>query len=109
MKKMKYEELTMKVDYLEPELAPISILPRDFSIGLAALLKGVLTRDHVHEDKLSYWQQVFLQSKSNGCLYRGEDLPQINWAWPKKTWFQEKLGRHLKGPEFAPTRRQLPS
>jgi hypothetical protein len=48
MKKMKYEELTMKVDYLEPELAPISILPRDFSIGLAALLKGVLTRDHVH-------------------------------------------------------------
>ena len=97
----------MKVDYLEPELAPISILPRDFSIGLAALLKGVLTRDHVHEDKLSYWQLVFLQSKSNGCLYRGEDLPQIKWGWPKKTWFQEKL--HHKDPEFATTRRQLPS
>jgi len=109
MKKMKYEELTMKVDYLEPELSPISISPRDFSIGLAALLKGVLTRDHVHEDKLSYWQLVFLQSKSNGCSYRGEDLPQINWGWPKKTWFQEKLGRHLKDPEFATTRRQLPS
>ena len=36
-----------------------------------------------------------LQSKANGCLYHGEDLPQINWEWPKNTWFQEQLSRHL--------------
>jgi hypothetical protein len=91
----------MKVDCLETEPSTISVLPRDFSSGVGALVKGLLTRDHVHENKLSYWQLVFLESKANGCSYRGGDLPQINWAWPKKTWFQEKLGRHLKDLEFA--------
>jgi hypothetical protein len=98
---MKYEELRMKVDYLETELSPVSILPRDVSSGVGAFVKGIFTGDHVHENRLSDWQLVFLQSKANGCLYRGEDLPQINWAWPKKTWFQEKLSRHLKDLEFA--------
>ena len=69
-------------------------MARDSLSGLADLVKGLLTRDHVHEDKLSYWQTILLQSKANGCLYRGEDLPQTNWEWPKNTWFQERLSRH---------------
>jgi len=52
---------------------------------------------------MSYWQLIFLQSKSNGCFYHGEDLPQINWQWPKNTWFQEQLSHHLKDLEFAGT------
>jgi hypothetical protein len=64
-------------------------------------VKALLTRDHVREDKLSYWQIILLQSKANGCLYRGEDLPQINWEWPKNTWFQERLSQQLKKLEFA--------
>ena len=84
----------MKFNYLETELSPIGFLARD-SLSGAELVKGLITRDHVHEDKLSYWQLVFLQSKANGCLYHGEDLPQINWEWPKNTWFQEQLSRHL--------------
>jgi uncharacterized protein YjbJ (UPF0337 family) len=59
--------------------------------GVAAQVKGLITRGHMHEDKQSYWQLVFSQSKANGCLYHGEDRPQINWEWPKNTWFQEQL------------------
>jgi hypothetical protein len=91
----------MKINYLETELPPISSLPRESLNGVVELVKGLLTTDHVHEDKLSYWQLVFLQSKANGCLYHGEDLPQINWEWPKNTWFQEQLGHHLKKLESA--------
>lgn len=76
-------------------------LSRDSSRAVADLVKGLFTRGHVREDKLSYWQTILLQSKANGCLYRGEDLPQTNWEWPKKTWFQERLGRHLKNLEFT--------
>jgi hypothetical protein len=91
----------MKVNCLETELAPIGFLPGDLSGGVADLVKGLLTRDHVHEDKLSYWQTILLQSKANGCLYRGEDLPQTNWEWPKNTWFQKRLSRHLKNLGFT--------
>jgi hypothetical protein len=65
------------------------------------LVKGLITRDHVTEEKLSYWQLVFLQSKANGCSYHGEDLPHINWQWPKNTWFQEQLSHHLGDAELA--------
>jgi hypothetical protein len=43
------------------------------------------------EVKLSYWQLIFLQSKVNGCVYNVDELTQVNWQWPKKTWFQERL------------------
>ncbi len=75
----------MKVNYLEMKLSLIGLLPRDSFAGVADLLQGLLTRDHVHEDKLSYWQLILLQSRANGCLYRGEDLPQSNWEWPKNS------------------------
>lgn len=90
----------MKADY--PETAtPISVLPREFSSGVAERVKGLSTRDHVHQDKLSYWQLIFLQSKANDCSYRGENLPHIKWQWPRDTWFQEQLSHHLKAPKFA--------
>ncbi len=80
----------MKVNCLGWELG---FLPPD-SLGAAAdSVKGFLARDHAHEDKLTCWQIIFLQSKANGCLYRGEYLPLSNWAWPKNTWFQARLNR----------------
>ena len=96
----------MKVKYLEMELAPIGFLPGDSSGGVADLMNGLLTRDHVHKDKLSCWQNILLQSKANGCLYRGEDLPQGNWEWPKNTWFQERLSRQLKKSRIYGTQSQ---
>lgn len=91
----------MKVNSLEMELPAIGFLPRGSLGGVADLVKGLLTRDHVHKDKLSCWQTTLLQSKANGCLYRGEDLPQTNWEWPRNTWFQQRLSRHFKNPGFT--------
>ncbi len=87
----------MKVDYIEMELAPIGFLSRDPSESGADLVKGFLKKNHTDESRLSYWQIILLQSKANGCSYRGEDLPPTNWQWPKNTWFQERLshlGKH---------------
>ena len=91
----------MKINYLETELSPIGFLARDSLSGVAELVKGLITRDHATEEKLSYWQLVFLQSKANGCSYYGEDLPHINWQWPENTWFQEQLSHHLGDAELA--------
>jgi hypothetical protein len=44
--------------------------------------------------KLSPWQLVFSQSKANGAHYRGEQLPNLSWAWPKNTYLQRRL-KHL--------------
>ena len=44
-------------------------------------------------DKPSFWQLVFSQSKVNGALYLGEQLPGCNWDWPKNTYFQRRLRR----------------
>ena len=91
----------MKINYLETESSPIGFLARDSLSGVAELVKGLITRDHVTEQKLSYWQLVFLQSKANGCSYNGENLPHINWQWPKNTWFQEQLSHQLGDAELA--------
>jgi hypothetical protein len=84
------------VNYFERELPPISFLAQDCLSSVAALVKELLTGDHVHEDKMSYWQLILAQSKANGCSYHGEDLPQINWKWPTNTWFQERQSQRLK-------------
>ena len=39
----------------------------------------------------SFWQLVFAQSKANGGLYIGEELPGRNWEWPRDTYFQRRL------------------
>ena len=41
--------------------------------------------------KLTYWQEVFLQSKANGASYYGEALPGQVWSWPKNTYLQRRL------------------
>lgn len=75
--------------------------------GISKLLKKFHTIAHVHEDKMSYWQLILLQSKANGCFYHDEDLPQQNWKWPKNTWFQERLSHHLEDLEFGHSEREL--
>ena len=94
----------MKVYQLETELSPIGLLAQDSLSGVAALVKDVFTRTRVYGDeegKLSYWQFIFSQSKTNGCCYRGEDLPHVKWRWPRDTWVQEHLSDHLKALECA--------
>ncbi len=93
----------MKVYYLEKQLLLIGFL----ASGVAALVKEVFSRTRVYvdeEDKISYWQLIFLQSKANGCSYRDKDLPHMKWQWPTDTWFQEQLSHHLKALEFATQR-----
>lgn len=41
--------------------------------------------------KHSFWQLIFLQSKVNGALYQGEQLPGVRWDWPKNTFLQRRL------------------
>jgi hypothetical protein len=97
----------MKVDYLEKQLLLIGFLAQDSLSGVAALVKEVFTRTRIYgdeEDKISYWQLIFLQSKVNGCSYRDENLPHMKWQWPRDTWFQEQLSHHLKALEFAAQR-----
>jgi hypothetical protein len=48
----------------------------------------------VSQDKRSYWQSIFLQSKANGAAYNGDDLPGWSWNWPKNTYLQRRLRRH---------------
>ena len=43
------------------------------------------------QQKLTYWQRVFLQSKVNGAPYIGESLPGHVWCWPKNTYLQRRL------------------
>lgn len=42
-------------------------------------------------EKPSFWQLVFSQSKVNGALYIGEELPGRIWEWPRDTYFQRRL------------------
>ena len=91
----------MIVDSLAKESSPVGSSERDSLSGVAAMVKR---SSHVYEDKedkISYWQLIFLQSKANGCSYRGEDLPHMKWQWPRDTWFQEQLSHHLRDLELA--------
>jgi hypothetical protein len=97
----------MKVNHGENEFSTTGFSMQDFLNGVSELLKKILTRSHVHEDKMSYWQQILLQSKANGCFYYDEKLPQQNWEWPKNTWFQERLSRHLQDLEFGHSEGEL--
>ena len=69
--------------------------------GVSELLKKLLTRAHHHEDTISDWQLILLQSKANGGLYHDEDLPQQNWKWPKNTWFQGRLSHSVEDLELG--------
>ena len=70
-------------------------------IHFAKLLKEFATKIDLHEDRTSYWQAIFSQSKANGSVYRGEDLPHVKWQWPKDTWFQEQVRCCRQAGKFA--------
>ena len=40
---------------------------------------------------MNAWESIFLQSPANEGCYDEEDLPQLNWEWPKETWFRSRL------------------
>ena len=54
--------------------------------------RNMKTMDNALE-KPSYWQLVFAQSKVNGAMYFGEELPGRNWDWPKDTYLQRRRQR----------------
>lgn len=41
--------------------------------------------------RLSYWQQIFYNSKLNGGRYDGDELPVSKWEFPRNTWFEQRL------------------
>jgi hypothetical protein len=42
---------------------------------------------------MNSWELMFIQSKVNSGAYAGDVLAPQNWAWPKETWFQKRLGQ----------------
>jgi hypothetical protein len=44
---------------------------------------------------MSRWQVIFVESRAKDCDYDEDQLPSLNWDWPKETWLQERL-RHLR-------------
>jgi hypothetical protein len=86
----------MKVAHFERELPLAGFLEQVSLNRIAALARDMVARSGAHKeepDQLTSWQLIFLQSKVNGCAYRGEDLPQRKWEWPKNTWLQERLSQ----------------
>ena len=52
-------------------------------------------------ENLSQWQLVFSQSVVNGAD-NGQDLRPIQpWAWPRKTWFDDRLSQVRKQRRFG--------
>jgi hypothetical protein len=42
-------------------------------------------------NSMNAWESVFLQSPVNEGSYEEDELPQLNWEWPRETWFQTRL------------------
>ncbi len=40
---------------------------------------------------MNAWESIFLQSPVNDGCYEEDELPQLNWHWPRETWFQIRL------------------
>ncbi len=92
----------MKIAYLERAWISGGFLEQSSASGIAALFRNLLLRGSTHHGKpheLSEWQLIFLQSKVNGCIYHGDELPPTQWNWPSNTWLQIRLN-HLK--QFDP-------
>jgi len=52
--------------------------------------------------KRSFWQLVFSQSRVNGALYHGDELPGYKWDWPKDTYLRRSLRRKKTHAISAP-------
>ncbi|MGE5219968.1 MAG: hypothetical protein ACM3SP_23445 [Chloroflexota bacterium] len=42
------------------------------------------------QNRMSYWQLIFSQSKVNGAPYNDDDLPFLKWNWPRDTFLQRR-------------------
>ena len=42
---------------------------------------------------MNAWESIFVQSPVNEGHYDENELPHLNWNWPKETWFQTRLNR----------------
>ena len=51
-------------------------------------------------EKVTSWQQIFLQSKVNGGTYYGEQLFGLKWNWPINTYLQRRLD-YLRTNRFS--------
>lgn len=91
----------MIINYIENNFWTTGFSIQNSWNGVSELLKKLLTRTRHHEDKMSDWQLILLQSKANGGFHQDEDLPEQNWGWPKNTWFQERLSHHLEDLGFG--------
>jgi hypothetical protein len=56
--------------------------------------RGRIRNTRSDQERLSYWQRVFAQSKVNGAFYDGEELPGYKWSWPTDTYLQRRLRRN---------------
>lgn len=86
---------------IEKNQLSIAFATQDLLSRGAKLLKNLATNIEAQEDRTSYWQAIFIQSKANGCPYRGDDLPHSKWQWPRDTWFQEQLRDRVAAIEFG--------
>jgi len=53
---------------------------------------------------MNTWEAIFSQSPVNKGFYNGEKLPQANWAWPKRTWFQARLNQVREHDRHQPVK-----
>jgi hypothetical protein len=74
--------------YIEISQFHISYIGFDSLLGRGGKL---MNSSETELEKPSFWQLVFSQSKVNGALYLGEQLPGRTWEWPKNTYFQRRL------------------
>jgi len=85
----------MKIHRLDKESLPLWLLaPHPLNV-FAAIAKVRRAEVLQPDNRISYWQLVFLQSRANGCFHHFEDMPQVRWQWPRHTWFQERKSQKL--------------
>ena len=91
----------MKIDYIRKRIIPVGSLAQHPLNVVAELVQDLFTGTSNHDNELSYWQFIFMQSRANGCSYDVDELPQVNWQWPRDTWFQERLQQNFRNAEFT--------
>ena len=42
---------------------------------------------------MNTWESIFVQSPVNEGHYDEEELPHLNWNWPRETWFQTRFNQ----------------
>jgi hypothetical protein len=39
---------------------------------------------------MNTWEAIFSQSPVNEGYYNEQQIPQLHWDWPRKTWLQSR-------------------